>query len=69
MPPRWTLEEALARYAILAGIPSERREPRIGEVVALLGLDGQRGKRVKQLSKGNLQRLGLAQALLRDERR
>src|SRR5687767_724778 len=33
-----------------------------------MGLDEQRGKRVKQLSKGNLQRLGLAQALLREER-
>ena len=68
IPPRWKLEEALARYAILAGIPSDRRAARIAEVVDLLGLEEQRGKRVKQLSKGNLQRLGLAQALLRDER-
>jgi ABC-2 type transport system ATP-binding protein len=68
MPPRWTLEEALARYAILAGVPSDRRAARIEEVVDLMGLEEQRGKRVKQLSKGNLQRLGLAQALLREER-
>jgi ABC-type multidrug transport system, ATPase component len=34
--------------------------------MTLLGLDEHRDKRVRQLSKGNLQRLGLAQALLSD---
>jgi ABC-type multidrug transport system ATPase subunit len=67
IPPRWSLEHALQRYAILAGIPSEQRSARTETVIGLLGLDEQRGKRVKQLSKGNLQRLGLAQALLREE--
>jgi ABC-type multidrug transport system ATPase subunit len=33
-----------------------------------LGLEEHRAKRVRQLSKGNLQRLGLAQALLGEER-
>ena len=68
MPPRWKVEEALTRYAILAGVPRDRLEQRLEESIDLLGLHEQRGKRVKQLSKGNLQRLGLAQALLRDER-
>ena len=68
IPPRWKVEEALTRYAILAGVPGNRLRQRIEESIELLGLDEQRGKRVKQLSKGNLQRLGLAQALLRDER-
>ena len=36
--------------------------------IALLGLDEHRRKLIKQLSKGNLQRVGLAQALLCDER-
>jgi ABC-2 type transport system ATP-binding protein len=67
IPPRWKLEEALQRYAILAGIPSDRRPQRIAAAIELMGLEDQRGKRVKQLSKGNLQRLGLAQALLREE--
>jgi ABC-2 type transport system ATP-binding protein len=35
--------------------------------VGMLGLDEHRDKKVRQLSKGNLQRLGLAQALLADE--
>ena len=68
IPPRWKVEETLTRFAILAGVPGNRLTQRIEESIALLGLDEQRGKRVKQLSKGNLQRLGLAQALLRDER-
>lgn len=67
IPPRWKLDEALVRYGTLAGIPRDQLGTRIEHVVELLGLEEQRGKRVKQLSKGNLQRLGLAQALLRDE--
>lgn len=67
IPVRWKLEEALQRYAILAGVPRDQQPMRIERAIDLLGLDEQRGKRVKQLSKGNLQRLGLAQALLREE--
>jgi ABC-2 type transport system ATP-binding protein len=68
IPPRWKLEVALQRYAVLADIPPERLSSRVNEVCAQLGLDEHRGKKVKALSKGTLQRLGLAQALLRDER-
>lgn len=68
IPPRWTVDEALQRYAILAGLPAMQIRARTARVVELLGLEEQRGKRVKQLSKGNLQRLGLAQALLREDR-
>jgi ABC-2 type transport system ATP-binding protein len=67
IPPRWKLEEVLHRYAILAGVPADQLQVRIDYVTELLGLEEQKGKRVKQLSKGNLQRLGLAQALLREE--
>jgi ABC-type multidrug transport system ATPase subunit len=68
IPARWKVEEALQRYGILAGVRRHELRGRIEYVIDLLGLDDQLGKRVKQLSKGNLQRLGLAQALLRDER-
>ena len=68
IPPRWKVEEALQRYGILAGVRRHELRGRIEYVIDLLGLDDQIGKRVKQLSKGNLQRLGLAQALLREER-
>ena len=65
--PKWRAETALVRYATLAGIPEAEIAPRVGHVIDLLGLDEHRDKKVKALSKGNLQRLGLAQALLRDE--
>ena len=68
IPPRWTLEHTLTRYGILAGVRASELASRIEAVISLLGLDEHRGKRVKQLSKGNLQRLGLAQSLLREER-
>lgn len=68
VPPAWRVTDALRRYGLLAGLPSEAIGPRVEQVMATLGLDEHRTKRVRQLSKGNLQRLGLAQALLGDER-
>jgi ABC-2 type transport system ATP-binding protein len=65
--PKWRAETALVRYATLAGIPHSDIPRRVGYVIELLGLAEHRDKKVKALSKGNLQRLGLAQALLRDE--
>jgi ABC-type multidrug transport system ATPase subunit len=68
IPPKWRAETALVRYATLAGIPDGEIHQRVGFVMELLGLTEHRDKKVKALSKGNLQRLGLAQALLRDEK-
>jgi ABC-2 type transport system ATP-binding protein len=65
--PKWRAETALVRYATLAGIPETQLRKRVDEVVDLLGLAEHRDKKVKALSKGNLQRVGLAQALLRDD--
>jgi ABC-type multidrug transport system ATPase subunit len=68
IPPAWRTEEALHRYALLAGVDRSRLRARVEEAIDRLGLAEHRSKRVKQLSKGNLQRLGLAQALLCEER-
>jgi ABC-type multidrug transport system ATPase subunit len=68
IPPRWTVEQSLARFATLAGIPRRAIRARVDAVIEKLGIGEHRQKAVRQLSKGNLQRLGLAQALLRDER-
>lgn len=68
IPPGWRVTSALRRYALLAGLDAARIDERIEQVISQLGLDEHRHKRVRQLSKGNLQRLGLGQALLRDER-
>ena len=65
--PKWRAETALVRYATLAGISDAEIKARVGYVIDLLGLAEHRDKKVKALSKGNLQRLGLAQALLREE--
>jgi ABC-2 type transport system ATP-binding protein len=65
--PKWRAETALARYSILAGIPDAEIQPRVDEVIQKLGLEEHRDKKVKALSKGNLQRVGLAQALLRED--
>jgi ABC-2 type transport system ATP-binding protein len=48
-------------------VPAARVSDRIGELARALGLDEHMGKRVKELSKGTLQRLGLGQALLADD--
>lgn len=64
---RWRADAALTRYAILADIPRGRVADSVEKVIATLGLGEHRRKSIKALSKGNLQRVGLAQALLRDE--
>jgi ABC-type multidrug transport system ATPase subunit len=66
--PKWRAENALVRYSILAGIAEEEIPLRVNAMIEKLGLAEHRYKKVKALSKGNLQRLGLAQALLRDEK-
>jgi len=68
IPPSWRAEETLKRFALLAGVAGRARDARVNDVIERMGLEEHRAKRVKQLSKGNLQRLGLAQALLTEER-
>lgn len=65
--PKWRADTALVRYATLAGIPQSQIPGHVDAVIEKLGLGEHRSKKVKALSKGNLQRLGLAQALLREE--
>jgi len=68
IPPKWRAYTALVRYATLAGIPDAEIHGRVEFVIDLLGLAEHRDKKIKALSKGNLQRVGLAQALLREEK-
>ena len=68
VPGSWRTENALRRYALLAGIAPDNVEARVETVIGQLGLEEHRKKLIKQLSKGNLQRVGLAQSLLHDER-
>lgn len=66
IPPAWTVRSALARYAVLSGLAEREIPSRLAALIALLGLREHERKKVRQLSKGTLQRLGLAQALLGD---
>ncbi|HET8623111.1 MAG TPA: ABC transporter ATP-binding protein [Gemmatimonadales bacterium] len=66
LPPRWTVESALQRHATLARIPAEDVSKRTEQIVEWLGLGEHRKKQIRQLSKGTLQRLGLAQSLIGD---
>jgi ABC-type multidrug transport system ATPase subunit len=63
----WTAESSLQRYAVLADIKPADISGRVNTVIEQLGIGEHRSKKIKALSKGNLQRLGLAQSLLRDE--
>ncbi len=66
--PRWTVRDALARFATLGGVPDEQIALRSQQLMERLGLSDLADRKFKHVSKGNKQRLGLAQALLREER-
>jgi ABC-2 type transport system ATP-binding protein len=56
----------LTYVAELQGIRKERIKERILEMVQICGLEGEKHKRISELSKGYKQRVGLAQALIHD---
>lgn len=58
--------EFLDFHGELAGVPRAERRRRIPEVLELVGLAGRGNDRLRTYSKGMLQRVGLAQALLND---
>lgn len=68
MYPSMTVREALDYLGVLSGMAKADRQARIPAVLARVNLEGQAGKRVRALSGGMRQRLGIAQALLHDPR-
>ena len=66
IPPRWTTESALRRFAAMSDLPGPLARERVEHSLATLGLEEHRRKQIRQLSKGNLQRVGVAQALIAD---
>jgi ABC-2 type transport system ATP-binding protein len=62
----YTGQGLLEFYAALLNIPATTRQARITELLQLLRLEEAAGKSVAKYSKGMLQRLGFAQALLHD---
>ncbi|PSQ97327.1 MAG: ABC transporter ATP-binding protein [Bacteroidetes bacterium SW_9_63_38] len=65
-PEFLTAKQTLQVYGRLADVPHEPRSTRISNLLAHVGLADRRNAKVRTFSKGMLQRLGLAQALLNE---
>ena len=63
-----TAAETLRFYGKLCGMRGRKLKERIGELLELVGLQDARDRRLKGFSKGMLQRIGLAQAMVQDPR-
>src|SRR5256885_7552315 len=61
-----TGEETLRFYGKLCGLRSARLRNRVDEMLELVGLTSARKRRLAGYSKGMLQRIGLAQALIQE---
>ena len=59
-----TAREFLTLHADLYHMSREASQPRVEELLELVGLSAHAGQKLRQFSKGMLQRIGLAQALL-----
>ncbi len=66
LPRYLTGRQVLDFYAALAGVPGAERKRRAGELLDTVGMAGWADKKVSGYSKGMLQRVGLAQALMND---
>ncbi|MBN1888735.1 MAG: ABC transporter ATP-binding protein [Thermoflexales bacterium] len=58
--------EFLRTHGRMYGIPAASLEKRVNELLELVGLAPHRAKKLRSFSKGMLQRIGLAQALLNE---
>lgn len=65
-PRHLTVDEILRFYGLLSEIPAGEMEKRTNEVLETVRMTAHRNKRVKECSKGMMQRLSLAQALIHD---
>lgn len=64
--PDMTVIDYLLFIARLHEIPEEKIRERILEMVIICGLEGEKHKKISELSKGYKQRVGLAQSLIHD---
>ncbi len=59
-------QEIIDFYGRLSGVPEQVRQKKIDELLELVKLTKNRHKRLSEFSKGMLQRVGIAQALIHD---
>lgn len=64
--PYLTAREILHFYARLCAVPSKRRSDRVDELLEVVNLSHAADARLQTYSKGMLQRVGVAQALIHD---
>jgi len=63
-----TGRELLEYYAQLSGVPAKVRSRKVSAILARVGLADSAGVQLRKFSKGMLQRVGIAQAILHDPR-
>jgi len=63
-----TARELLTYYAQLSGVPAKERRERVDASLARVGIVESAGVQLRKYSKGMLQRVGLAQAILHNPR-
>ncbi len=61
-----TAQELLEYYGQLSGIPGKERSQRVQQMLSRVGLQDSAKLQLRKFSKGMLQRVGLAQAILHD---
>src|SRR5258707_276697 len=61
-----TARELLEYYGHLSGVPSREISRRVGEMLERVGMGTAAGVQLRKFSKGMLQRVGIAQAILHD---
>jgi len=61
-----TANETLRFYGKLCGLQGRKLKARVDEILELVGMEDARERRVGGFSKGMLQRIGLAQAMMQD---
>src|SRR5271166_4311864 len=61
-----TARELLDYYGQLSGVPAKGRSARVEQMLERVGLTASAGVQLRKFSKGMLQRVGLAQAILHD---
>jgi ABC-type lipoprotein export system ATPase subunit len=66
--PHLSVRDNVALPALIAGVPTAEYEPRVGDLLAQVGLADRAGDPVQHLSGGEMQRVAIARALLRRPR-